>query len=194
MITATVPINQPCPLSKRWWTKDLKKMKKLVNRLHAESYRYQALEGHPSHQDLQRAHRKYAAEIVKAKTEHWNNFLENAEGNEVWMVNKYLSNPTGDGGQTRIPTLKVKDDSGNTIEVNTNEGKAKYLMKVFLPPKPSTSSVPQDYNPPPLLPAPPQVTEEQIRYHIMKMSPYKALGPDKIPNIVLQKSANLIVP
>ena len=169
-------------------------MKKLVNRLRAESYRYWALEGHPSHQDLWQACRKYAAEIVKAKTEHWNNFFENAEGSNIWMVNKCLSNPTGDVGWTRIPTLKVKDDSGNTIEVNTNEGKAKYLVKAFFLTKPPTSLVPQDYDPLPLLPAPTQVTEEQIRYHIMKTSPYKAPGPDKIPNIMLQKSANLIVP
>lgn len=39
-----------------------------------------------------------------------------------------------------------------------------------------------------------QVTEEQIFTHIAKLSPYKAPGPDGIPNIVLQKSAHLIAP
>ncbi|KAF8233960.1 hypothetical protein L208DRAFT_1552942 [Tricholoma matsutake] len=28
-----VPVNFPCPLSKRWWTKELRKTKKAVNRL-----------------------------------------------------------------------------------------------------------------------------------------------------------------
>ena len=126
------------------------------------------MEGHPSHQDIWQACRKYAAEIVKAKTDHWNNFLKNAEGNNIWTVSKYLFNPTGDGGWTRIPTLKVKGDNGNTIEVNTNKGKAKYLAKAFFLPKPTTFSVPQDYNLPPLLPAPLQVTEEQIHYHIYR--------------------------
>ena len=193
-ITAKVPENQPCPLSKRWWTKDLKKTKKLVNHLRAESYRYRAIEDHPSHQDIRQARRKYAAEIAKAKTDHWNNYLENADGTDIWTVNRYLSNPIGDGGRTRVPTLKVKDDDGTTREVNTNEDKARSLAKAFFPPKPAISTVPQDYSYSPPLPSPPQVTEEQIRAHITKLSPYKAPGPDQIPNIVLQKTVNHIVP
>ena len=84
------------------------------------------------------------AEITKAKTNHWNNYLENIEGADIWTVNKYISNPVGDGGRTRIPMLKVKDDDGTTREVNTNEDKAKSLAKTFFPPKPAISTVPQD--------------------------------------------------
>jgi Reverse transcriptase (RNA-dependent DNA polymerase) len=110
------------------------------------------------------------------------------------MVNKYISNPVGNGGRTRIPMLKVKDDNRTTREVNTNEDKAKSLAKAFFPPKPATSMVPQNYSYPTPLPSPPQVTEEQVHAHISKLSPYKAPGPDQIPNIMLQKAANFIVP
>ena len=109
-------------------------------------------------------------------------------------MNKYISNPVGDGGRTRIPTLKVKDDEGTTREVNTNEDNAKSLATTFFPPKPAISTVPQNYSYPLPLPSPSQVTKEQVRAHISKLSSYKAPGPDQIPNIVLQKAVNHIVP
>jgi Endonuclease-reverse transcriptase len=189
-----VPISNPCPLSKRWWTKDLTKTKKAVNRIRAESYKNRAVEDHLSHQDLQQAQQKYAANIIKAKMDHWNSYLENADSSTIWTANKYITNPAGDGDQSRIPTLKVKGNDGFTREVNMNEGKAKVLAEVFFPPKPATSSVPQEFSYPDLLPSPLPITEEQIHAHIAKLSPFKAPGPDRIPNIILQKSANLIVP
>jgi hypothetical protein len=85
------------------------------------------------------------ADIAKAKTDHWNNYLENADSTDIWTANKYLTNPVGDGGQSRIPILKVKGSFGLTREVNTNEGKAKILAEAFFPPKPVTSTVPQEY-------------------------------------------------
>ena len=36
------------------------------------------------------------------------------------------------------------------------------------------------------------ITYEQLEAQICQLSPYKASGPDEIPNIVLQKSFNLI--
>ena len=74
-----------------------------------------------------------------------------------------------------------------------NEGKAAAFYKIFFPPKPAESSVPAEFiYPEPLLP-PNTITKEQIIRHIKALSPYKASGPDKIPNIVLQESAEIIV-
>ena len=39
-ITTKVLENKPCPLSKRWWTKELTKEKKEMSCKCAESYRY----------------------------------------------------------------------------------------------------------------------------------------------------------
>ena len=139
-------------------------------------------------------HQKYTADIAKAKIEHWSDFLENADATDIWSVNKYLMNPPGDGGQTRIPTLKVKGNDGIPREVNTNKEKANILSEVFFPPKPAATTVLQAHEYPDLLPPPTPVTQEQIHAHITKLSPYKAPGPDGIPNIVLQKLVNLIVP
>jgi hypothetical protein len=140
------------------------------------------------------AWQKYAADIAKAKLDHWNDFLENMMSSDIWMANRCLSSPTSNGGRTRIHMLKVKGRDGQVTEVNTNEGKAKTLAEAFFPPKPAMSTVPRDYEYPSPLLSPLPVTEAQIHAHIVKLSPLKAPGPDWIPNIVLQKMLNHIVP
>ncbi|EIW54289.1 uncharacterized protein TRAVEDRAFT_107333, partial [Trametes versicolor FP-101664 SS1] len=47
-----VPETVICPFTKRWWSKDLDKMRRETKRLGRESYRYRGDAGH-------RAHRKY---------------------------------------------------------------------------------------------------------------------------------------
>ncbi|KIJ91431.1 hypothetical protein K443DRAFT_69887, partial [Laccaria amethystina LaAM-08-1] len=72
-------------------------------------------------------------------------------------------------------------------EINTNEGKAKVLAQQFFPKKPEHSRVPENYNYPEPLPPLPPITPEQIERQIKRLSPFKASGPDEIPNVVLQK-------
>ena len=69
-IKLIVLVNNLCPLSKRWWMKELSKMKKVVNCIRAESYKNRVVEDHPSHQDLKQARQKYAEDIAKAKSDH----------------------------------------------------------------------------------------------------------------------------
>jgi hypothetical protein len=193
-ICTVVPENKPHPYSKRWWTKDLAKMKKSVNRLNASAFKYRAIREHPIHEDLRQAKKNYANAITKAKVDHWKEFLENAGESQVWTANGYINNPIGDGGKARIPTLKVTGTDSLAREINTNEGKAEALARTFFPPRPATSTVPPNYAYPRQLPNPPPFTTQRIYYHIQKTSPHKAPGPDGIPNIVLQKAANLLVP
>ncbi|KIJ98004.1 hypothetical protein K443DRAFT_104713, partial [Laccaria amethystina LaAM-08-1] len=105
------------------------------------------------------------------------------------MTNRYLREPTGDGGKSRVPTLKVasEDTNGLLREVNTNEGKARALAHLFFPKKPDVSRVPENYEYPEPLPQPPPITPEQIIRQIKRLSPFKTCGPDEIPNVVLQK-------
>jgi len=95
----------------------------------------------------------------------------------------------GDGGKWHIPTLKVNNKGTNGLlqEVNTNDGKAKALAQVFFPRKPDLSRMPENYNYPKPLPPPTPITQQQIVQQIKRLSPYKASGPDEIPNMVLQK-------
>jgi ribonuclease HI len=183
-----VQISKPCPHSKRWWSSDLQSMKKKLNKLSTETTRQRAMPNHPCHDARKTLAREYGNAILAAKKKHWVDFLEEASDRDLWTSNRYLKDPVGDGGKSRIPTLKVKDANGLTREVASNSEKAKVFHKVFFPPRPEASSVPSNFRYPDPLPAPPVITKAQIRRHISSLSAYKASGPDGIPNVVLQKT------
>ena len=127
-----------------------------------------------------------------AKQQHWTDYLKGTTGNDVWTVNRYIREPAGDGGILRIPSLRVIGPDGFTREINTNDGKAKAFSNAFFPNPPLVSSVLANYHYLDPLPDPPPITCERIETQIQRLSPYKASGPDEIPNIVLQKSFDLI--
>lgn len=130
---------------------------------------------------------------MKAKKEYLDKFLENAEEQQLWIANKYISNPASDGGQTRIPTLKVRREDGSTEEVKSNEDKSKTFARTPFPPPPAQSSVPRS----PKYAAPvhddSEITRGQIRCNIGRLSPYKACGADGIPNILLKETVDVII-
>ena len=70
--------------------------------------------------------------------------------------------------------------------INSNEDKANIFAKMFFPPPSLLQEDYAYYAYPELLPDPPPISEDQILRHIAGLSPYKAHGPDGIPNILLQ--------
>lgn len=135
---------------------------------------------------------EYGEAIMKAKTQHWRDFLEDASADDLWTANRYLKEPAGDGGKARIPTLKMTNADGSVTKITTNKGKTELLAKSFFPAKPANSSVPVNYDYPDPLPAPEPITTDTIHYQIKRLSPYKACGPDGILNIVLQQAGEII--
>ena len=191
-ISDEIPKTKPRPESKRWWNGDLKKKRKELNRLRAKSYRFRAIADHPSHTELKTKSSKYGETIIQAKRQHWSNYLEEMTSADIWTANKFIKEPAGDGGSPRIPTLQVRNEEGVITHINNNEDKAKTFVKgFFLPPPPPAAQEPCQYPEP--LPDPPQLSTEQLLAHIVKLAPYKAHGPDGIPNIVLQKCADLLL-
>lgn len=188
-IRTRIPENKPCPFSKRWWNNDLSRQKTEIKKLSRLAYRFRTLPDHASHTELRKARNMYGEAIVEAKREHWEEFLENAAEQDLWTANHYFKEPTGDGGKSRIPTLKVPSEGagGPLREINTNDGKAEILAQAFFPKKPDQSRVPENYDYLEPLPPPPPITLEQVERQIKRLSPFKASGPDEIPNVVLQK-------
>jgi len=188
-IRTRVPENRLCPFSKRWWNNNLSQQKTLLKKLSRLAYRFRALPNHDTHTELWAARNKYSEAILDAKRQHWEDFLENAAEQDLWTANRYLREPMGDRGKSHIPTLKVVNEGANGLiqEVNTNKGKAKALVHLFFPKKPDVSRTPDNYEYPDPLPPPPPITLEQIEHQIKRLSPFKACGPDGIPNVVLQK-------
>ena len=114
---------------------------------------------------------------------------------EVWITNRYISGKASDGGKTRTPTLTLQHSNSSLppTVASTNEEKSRMLAKLMFPARPDGCVVPEleDDN---QLPSPGSITEEQIQRHLTRLHLYKAPGADGIPNVVLKKSAELIVP
>ena len=75
----------------------------------------------------------------------------------------------------------------------SNTEKEQALARSFLPDKPTNTAVPEDFLYTNACCKADQITKEQITYHLSKLKPYKAPGPDGIPNIVLSKCTNLLI-
>jgi hypothetical protein len=110
----------------------------------------------------------------------------------IWTVHKITSAPSSDRSKAHIPALKHKQGEVEKI-VDTNSKKAQALAKSFFPTKPSNAGIPADYNYPDPCCRVDHLTKEQISYHLGKLKPYKASGPDGIPNIILSKCTDILV-
>ena len=162
-IHTRVPENKQCLFSKRWWNGDLSRQRTILKKLSRLAYKFRVLPDHASHAELQKARNMYGEAIIEAKRQHWEDFLENAVEQDLWMANQYFKEPTGDGGKSRIPTLKVPGEMDGLIwEINTNNGKAEVLAQGFFPKKPDQSRVPEDYEYPEPLPPPPLSCQSRL--------------------------------
>jgi ribonuclease HI len=197
VIRTTVPQPKPTPHSKRWWSNRLTILKKKKNKLSNISYRYRALPDHISHEEHRKARNEYGKEILISKKEHWTEFLEGMSYGEIWTANRYISSGGSDGGKTRIPTLTLPAPAGSNEaprEAISNEEKSAMLADYMFPKCPESCMTTPDHEYDTQLPARQEITEDQVRRHIQSLSPYKAPGPDEIPNIVLKECADLLLP
>ncbi len=188
-IARIVPISEICSKSKRWWAKELKELRKSTNKLGRKASRYKNWPDHEVHAEYKDTRKKYDKAIKYNKRHHWRDWLEKATDPDLWTANKYISAPASDGGKTRIPNLKqVKDGTERTA--TTNQEKGQMLAKVFFPSKPTVNGIPTTHEYPPPICGTHKITKDQIRHQLRHLRPYKAPGPDGIPNIVLSKCAN----
>ena len=144
-IHARIKMKQPRPDSKRWWNSNLKKMKKELNKLRTEPFKLRTLTHHPIHDLHRQKSNQYGEEFLRAKRQHWTDYLEEISANKIWTANKYIKEPVGDGSSPRIPTLKVKNANSTEVEVNNNKEKATHFAKSFFPPPLASSFIPHDY-------------------------------------------------
>jgi hypothetical protein len=107
-------------------------------------------------------------------------------------MHKYTSAPATDGAKAHISVLKHKNGEVE-VTASTNDEKSKALAKSFFPTRPEDHGVIPDYIYPPPCCAPDKITREQILLQIQRLKPYKALGPNSIPNIVLTRCSDLLV-
>jgi len=190
----TVPLKRPCPFAKCWWTLDLRKLQQNMRRLSRHTHLFRDFHGHPIHAEAQAAHNKYSATLNDTKQKHWTAWLENASEPDIWAAHRYIAKPPGNRGLSTIPALKCVAGNRGVALATMNEEKAHLLAKAFFPPPPpeplsgaDRSSYPTD------IPNLPAVTKDQICWHAVKLSPYKAPGPDGIPNVILTRCIDTIL-
>ncbi|KAG2054977.1 hypothetical protein BDR06DRAFT_1047494, partial [Suillus hirtellus] len=93
---ACVPLAKPCPHSKCWWTSTLSDLHKQVAKLSRKSHQMRGLPDHPCHREHKALKNHYADEIAATKKQHWLDWLEDIEGNDLWTANCYISSTLSD--------------------------------------------------------------------------------------------------
>ena len=199
-IAAKVPKSEISPKSKRWWSKELTGLRRNMNKLGRKASKLREYPDHRIHAEYEEAKKTYAKEIERSKRHHWRDWLERAVDPDIWTAHRYVSMAAADCNGARIPTLRAKVGESESSAV-TNEEKSKLLVKTFFPPKPTTvgevGDMDEDGQSEELEPEPicemNKITRTQIGRHLAKLKPYKAPGPDGIPNIVLTRCADLLI-
>ena len=189
-IKEKVPKTSMGIMAKKWWTKELKKLRQKANNKGCKASKYKDWPDHQSHADRHEANKLFQKTLERTKRQHWRDWLEKAEDPDIWTAHRYTSSPVGDGGKSRIPVLKLTKEGQERI-ASTNEEKSSMLTANFFPPRPPEDSPLHFVYPEPICELQ-HVPKEQIKRQLAKLKPYKAPGPDGIPNIVLTKCANVL--
>jgi ribonuclease HI len=189
-VEATVPTQKLTPHTKRWWTLELSQLRKQFQKLSHRSHRKRMEPEHPVHEEYRRTRNDYTQKIRDTKKEHWTQWLENATDDNIWQVHRLISNPSTDGGGTRIPSLKSR--AGN--ELHDNEAKSHALHQSFFPLPPADQQREHDEDfPDPIEPFQ-DITAEQIERAIDHLKPYKATMSSDIANVVLKQTKDILIP
>jgi hypothetical protein len=140
-IEEVVPRTKPCLFSKRWWNKNLSSMRRDFSRTEREAYKWKRHFWHPAHREAREKGKEYAAAIMKAKTKHWDQWLEELNEQTVWDVGRMANGPATDGGRARVPNLKgtIRGEERETI-ARDNETKARLLFEEFFPKPPENNN------------------------------------------------------
>jgi ribonuclease HI len=184
---------RPNPFKKRWWTKELSLLKKAQNRLSSKSFKLRHLREHPIHAEHRASANKFKEVMRETREQDWKDWLETITQQDLYIANKYITSEPSDFSCARIPTLNTTSANGLPSLAEMNADKVTALAESFFPPPPANSHVPPNYEYPPPLPGLRFFSRTRIRQALQSLSPYKAPGPDKIPNVVLMKCAEALI-
>ncbi len=79
----------------------------------------------------------------------WMEWLEAAGSNSIWDICSFISQPTSDGGRSRVPDLVIKQDRQPARRVQDNLEKGNVFRAAFFPPKPAMMVASPDMQYPP---------------------------------------------
>lgn len=79
--------------SRRWWTEELKQMRKEVTKLGRKALPFKGIPNHPAVCEYHRARNKYGEKIKQAKKDCWEAYLENADSTSIWHIGRMAKAP-----------------------------------------------------------------------------------------------------
>ncbi|KAF4546910.1 Hypothetical protein D9617_102g071690 [Elsinoe fawcettii] len=174
-VSTLTPKAAPSLYAKRWWTKDLTKLRHVYtywrNRARAQR---RGSGAHPeSERQARAAAKEYHDAIRKQQKLHWGEFL--AEDTNIWKATRYLK-PDDGSGWSNIPPLQGADGSTTT----NNSEQVEQLLDTLFPALPDTIEDEGDrpQRQPIFMPA---LTMEEIESCLMKTKPWKGAGEDGLP-------------
>lgn len=175
------PRAQPPPYAKRWWTKDLTRLRRMYTywRNQARAQRRAGQLRPDLEQRAKEAAKEYHDNVRKQKKAHWNDFV--VDENNIWRVAKYLK-PGMDVFDDKVPPLRRVD--GSTTKGKGEQGEE--LLSTFFPPLP-TMIGPEGERPQREAVTMPDLTLQEIEEKVMAAKSWKAPGEDGIPAIVRKK-------
>jgi len=118
-----------CPRSKRWWSEDVKELRRELGAARREFRNRPA-----GISRFKEARRNFRRGVRRAKRECWNRFLQEGKGNDVWTATRYTTPRIDKAGQALV------DEDGNIAEGHYEREKA--LLSAHFPKAP-----PGDYTP-----------------------------------------------
>ncbi|KAM4067345.1 endonuclease-reverse transcriptase domain-containing protein [Hirsutella rhossiliensis] len=158
------PRAQPPPYAKRWWTKDLTRLRRTYTywRNQARAQRRVGQSRPDLEQRAKEAAKEYHDNVRSQKKTHWDDFV--TDESNIWKALKYLKSGM-EMVDDRVPPLRRADGS-------ITEGKgeqAEELLCTFFPPLPA------------------RIEPEEIEEKVMAAKSWKAPGEDGLPAIVWKK-------
>lgn len=191
-----VPLVQLSPFAKRWWSKELEKLRKKKMSLGRKAAARKHLPGDRIHGQFRKARNKYSNAIKKAKKEHWEHYLEELSVDNMWTAHRIVSAAPSDGSHTRIPPLDTSHPDGTITTAVNNDEKAHVLLRTFFPPPTQRSldfeGTGADYPDPEFQYSP--ITEEQVSRAIARLLPFKASHSNNVSNAILKQCSDLLIP
>ncbi|XP_044718712.1 endonuclease-reverse transcriptase domain-containing protein [Hirsutella rhossiliensis] len=175
------PRAQPPPYAKRWWTKDLTRLRQTYTYWRNQA-RAQRRAGQPQPDLEQRAKdaaKEYHDNVRKQKKSHWDDFV--TDENNIWKVVKYLK-PGVNVFDDKVPPLRRAD--GSITKGKGEQGEE--LLSTFFPPLP-TMIEPEGERPQREAITMPDLTLQEIEEKVMAAKSWKAPGEDGLPVIVWKK-------
>ena len=135
-----------------------------------------------SEQEYQEARANYYYKVKKAKSNCWNNFLENASGKEIFKAFQY----TKQNKVEKLPILQYQSDNKKEKAIIFKEKCNAFLKTLFIKPPESIEPIWTNYQELKDW-IWPEVTKNEIKTAIFTSSIKKAAGPDTISFLILQK-------